>query len=132
MLGRQYGPPELAPRQHPQGGRRYFQNYLLEPEIKELNRLTTILLDIFDDQLELGRLVVMRDAELLLDRQLQQLGRAVLHGGGSVSADDAKRKAEREYDAFDKRRRIDRHREADERIADLAREAKGLPRTPKR
>lgn len=37
------------------------KNYLSEPEIKELNRLTTILLDIFEDQLELGRLVVMQD-----------------------------------------------------------------------
>lgn len=58
------------------------KNYLLEPEIRELNRLTTILLDIFEDQLDLGRLVVMRDAEQLLDRQLEQLGRNVLRGGG--------------------------------------------------
>ena len=30
------------------------KNYLAETEIKELNRLTTILLDIFEDQLVLG------------------------------------------------------------------------------
>ncbi|MFG1375760.1 RhuM family protein [Xanthobacter autotrophicus] len=35
------------------------KNYLTEPEIKELNRLTTNLLDIFEDQLDMGRLVVM-------------------------------------------------------------------------
>jgi hypothetical protein len=60
------------------------KNYLSEPEIKELNRLTTILLDIFEDQLDLGRIVVMADAQNLLDRQLQQLGRNVLKGGGSI------------------------------------------------
>ena len=31
------------------------KNYLAEREIKELNRLTTILLDIFEDQLDIGR-----------------------------------------------------------------------------
>ncbi|WP_234901833.1 RhuM family protein [Agrobacterium rubi] len=39
------------------------KNYLAESEVKELNRLTTILLDIFEDQLDIGRLVVMQDAE---------------------------------------------------------------------
>lgn len=46
------------------------KNYLTQPEMRELNRLTTILLDIFDDQAELGRLVVMADATRLLDGQL--------------------------------------------------------------
>jgi hypothetical protein len=59
-----------------------------------LNRLTTILLDIFEDQLDVGRLVVMQDAQTLLDRQLQQLGRVLLRTGGSVKASDAKRMAE--------------------------------------
>jgi hypothetical protein len=48
------------------------KNYLVAAEIKELNRLTTILLDIFEDQLDMGRLVVMKDAQDLLDRQLAQ------------------------------------------------------------
>lgn len=66
------------------------KNYLADAEIKELNRLTSILLDIFEDQLDIGRLVMMEDARQLLDLQLQQLGRVVLRGGGSVSADQAK------------------------------------------
>ena len=105
------------------------KNYLAETEIRELNRLTTILLDIFEDQLELGRLVVMRDAETLLDGQLGQLGRAILAGGGGVKTGEARRHAESQYEAFDARRRIERHREADGRIVDLARQAKTLPRT---
>ena len=32
------------------------KNYLAENEIKELNRLTVILLDIFEDQLDVGKI----------------------------------------------------------------------------
>lgn len=104
------------------------KNYLMPPEIKELNRLTTILLDIFEDQLDLGRLVLMRDAQDLLDRQLEQLGRSVLRGGGSTNAADAKRRAEIHYAKFDEQRKLARHQEADERIAELSREVKSLPK----
>lgn len=107
------------------------KNYLVQSEVIELNRLTTILLDIFEDQLKIGRLVVMRDAASMLEQQLKQLGRVVLQTGGSVKATDAKRKAESEYGKFDERRKLERHQEAETRIADLAREAKGLPK-PKR
>jgi hypothetical protein len=107
------------------------KNYLTEAEMKELNRLTTILLDIFEDQLDMGRLIVMQDAQNLLDQQLKQLGRVVLRGGGSVKASDAKRHAERQYEKFDQARKIERQREADQQIAALAAEAKGLPRTRK-
>ncbi|MCO5132457.1 MAG: virulence RhuM family protein [Xanthobacteraceae bacterium] len=108
------------------------KNYLAEGEIKELNRLTTILLDIFEDQLDIGRLVVMQDAQTLLDQQLRQLGRTVLRSGGSVKASDAKRIAEAQYEKFDRQRKLERHQEADERIADLAKEAKKLPKSPRR
>ena len=56
------------------------KNYLAEAELKELNRLTTILLDIFEDQLDLGRLVVMEDARKLLDGQLKNIGAGGLAG----------------------------------------------------
>jgi hypothetical protein len=108
------------------------KNYLADREIKELNRLTTILLDIFEDQLDLGRLVVMRDAQSLLDQQLGHLGRTVLRSGGSMKAAEAKRIAEAQYEKFDRHRKLERHREADDRIAALAKEAKNLPKTPRR
>ena len=104
------------------------KNYLAEGEIRELNRLTTILLDIFEDQAELGRLVVMADATRLLEAQLQGLGRTVLRHGGSVDRRSAIGHAEREYEAFDAAHRQSAHDEADARIAALAREAKGLPK----
>jgi len=108
------------------------KNYLAGAEIKELNRLTTILLDIFEDQLDMGRLIVMQDAQNLLDQQLQQLGRAVLRSGGSVKATEAKRIAEQQYDKFDQLRRLERQQEAEEQLAALSAEAKKLPKAPRR
>lgn len=72
------------------------KNYLGQPEIKELNRLTTIMLDIFDDQLDIGKLTTMAEAEELLERQLVSLRRLVLRHGGNISSDAAKAKAARE------------------------------------
>lgn len=108
------------------------KNYLAEAEVKELNRLTTILLDIFEDQLDLGRLVVMRDAQDLLDKQLESLGRSVLRSGGSAKTSAAKQFAESEYEKFDQVRKLQRQQEADETIAALMKQAKHLPKTPKR
>jgi hypothetical protein len=107
------------------------KNYLGEREIRELNRLTTILLDIFEDQLDIGRLVTMEDARQLLDTQLTQLGRVVLNSGGSVRTADAKKKAEAEYDRFKARQKAEAHRLADEAIAALVDEAKRLPKPPR-
>ncbi len=103
------------------------KNYFGDSEIKELNRLTTILLDIFEDQAELGRLVMMNDAKRLLDQQLNMLGRVVLTHGGHISATDAKRHAERQYAAYDAQRKAERQAEADRAIAVLRREDKTLP-----
>lgn len=104
------------------------KNYLADGELRELNRLTTILLDVFEDQLAIGRIVVMDEAAALLDRQLAGLGRAILRGGGSVSAQDARRRAEAQYDKFAEARKLERAREADEHIVELARQAKELPK----
>lgn len=108
------------------------KSYLAEPEIRELNRLTSILLDIFEDQLDLGKLTLMSEATALLDQQLRNLNRAVLNHGGQVSRDDAKARAEKEYEKFKERQKIARHKQADEAISDLRKEAKGLPKRTKR
>lgn len=108
------------------------KNYLAESEIKELNRLTTILLDIFEDQLELGRIIVIDDAQKLLDAQLANLGRVVLRDGGHVRGETAKRHALEQYEKFDQQRKSARRQEADAQIAELAKEAKKLPRTPRK
>ena len=108
------------------------KNYLADGEIRELNRLTTILLDIFEDQLDIGRLVVMSDARQLLDQQLANLNRAVLRHGGQVKMEDAKATAEREYERFDAARKLQRHDDADALIKRLKDEEKSLPARPRK
>lgn len=103
------------------------KNYFGEPEVKELNRLTTILLDIFEDQAAIGRLVMMDDARHLLDKQLSSLGRVVLTHGGSVSKADADRHAEREYAEYSAKRKAERQIEADRALAALKATDKALP-----
>jgi hypothetical protein len=103
------------------------KNYLGDLEVKELNRLTTILLDIFEDQANIGRLVMMRDAKKLLDRQLASLGRVVLATGGRTSTTEARRHAERQYEIYDAKRKLLRQAEADKAISSLRGEDKGLP-----
>lgn len=105
------------------------KNYLAEPEIRELNRLTTILLDIFEDQLDIGKLTTMTDAAQLLDRQLEQLNRAVLNHGGSVKTVAAKSHAFEQYDVFNEKRRSLRHAEADKHIATLRGQEKAILKT---
>lgn len=104
------------------------KNYLGEAEIRELNRLTTILLDIFEDQADLGRLTLMSEASELLDAQLKGLGRVVLRTGGTVSMADAKAHAEREYEKFDATRKQLRHEQADQAIAEIKRAQKAITR----
>lgn len=108
------------------------KNYLSSSEIKELNRLTTILLDIFEDQLSIGRLTTMAQAQVLLDQQLKSLNRTVLRSGGRISTNKAKAHAEKEYELFDRRRREIRHAEADAQIAALKAVDKSIGKPPKK
>jgi hypothetical protein len=103
------------------------KNYLADGEIKELNRLTTILLDIFEDQLAIGRLLVMNDVRTLLDQQLKSLNRSVLAHGGQVKMADAKRRAESEYETYNAARKLARNQEADDAIQALRDADKDLP-----
>lgn len=104
------------------------KNYLAAAEVKELNRLTTILLDIFEDQIDIGRLTKMADAAALLDGQLANLGRTVLRSGGSVSMADAARHAEHEYEKFKTAQKQLRHDRADRDIAAIKDAQKALKR----
>jgi len=107
------------------------KNYLKNPEIKELNRLATILLDIFEDQLDIGKLVVMGDVVTLLDRQLASLNRAVLADGGHVRMTDAQKRAEKQYEIYAAERKAERRKEADKSLSELKSADKALPK-PKR
>jgi len=103
------------------------KNYLAQPEVRELNRLTTILLDIFEDQMDIGRLRTMAEAAALLDEQLAGLGRVVLRSGGRVSMAAAKTHAESEYEKYKRKLAEVRHAEADRLIAEIKAAGKELP-----
>jgi hypothetical protein len=105
------------------------KNYLAAPELRELNRLTTLLLDIFEDQLAIGKLTLMSEAATLLDAQLANLNRAVLRHGGSISHEAAAAHAKQEYARFDDARRERRRLEAQEALAAIASSDKLLPKT---
>lgn len=107
------------------------KNYLANAEVRELNRLTTILLDIFEDQIDIGRLKLMREADILLDAQLANLGRVVLRHGGSVAMTDAKIHAEREYAKFKVAQKALRQAQADEAIAAIKAAQKTVQRREK-
>jgi hypothetical protein len=110
------------------------KNYLSDTEIRELNRLTSILLDIFDDQLAIGKLTLMSEASALLDAQLLNLNRAVLRRGGRVSHLDAEAHARLEYKKFNDHRRPARVAERQvelARLAALKSAEKTLPKTRK-
>jgi len=108
------------------------KNYLAQSEIKELNRLTTILLDIFEDQLDIGKLTTMDSAAKLLDAQLRSLNRMVLRDGGRVSSKAAKRHAEEEYRLYDLKRKQLRHAKADADLAALRKADKSLGKVRKK
>lgn len=84
------------------------KNYLGEVEIKELNRLTGMLLDFFEDRTQQRQSVSMSDLEDALDRFLQFNERAVLTNLGRVSHQRAVDHAKSEYKKFAALRREQR------------------------
>lgn len=103
------------------------KNFLAPAEVRELNRLTDLLLSIFEDQLEIGRLTTMAEAVILLDTQIKGLGRMVLSHGGAVSKDDADRHAKAAYKVFDTQRRALEKERVDQEYVDLRKAADALP-----
>jgi hypothetical protein len=104
------------------------KNFLGSSEIKELNRLTTILLDILEDQMDIGRLTTMLEASKLLDDQLKSLNRTVLDHGGSVKTSEAQRHAQEQYEVFKSEITALRHREADRVIKSIQEIRASLPK----
>lgn len=103
------------------------KNYLAPAELRELNRLTTILLDIFEDQLDIGRLTTMADASRLLEQQLRNLHRLVLTHGGQIPHHRAEARAKLEYQRFNEQRKAVRLAAAQAEIANLRKVDKDLP-----
>jgi len=103
------------------------KNYLSALELRELNRLTTMLLDVFEDYLERGKLVLMSEAAELLEKNLRNLEHPILRGGGTVKHSDAEAHAKREYAKFDKRRRELKAERVQRELLALKSAAKEIP-----
>jgi len=109
------------------------KNYLLEPEITELNRIVTMFLDFAEDQASRRKQIFLRDWEQKLDDFLRFNERAVLADGGSVSRVEADQRAASAYDVFDARRRADLEAAAErDTMVELERTAKALPKRAKK
>ena len=106
------------------------KNYLDRDEIDQLNRLTTILLDVFEDQVKIGKLTKMTEAAELLDGQLQGLNRKIIKKVGPPSADKAKKLAKDQYRIFNQRRRKIAAEESQRVILELKAAGKSLPKPP--
>jgi hypothetical protein len=105
------------------------KNYLLEPEITELNRIVTMFLDFAEDQAARRKQIFLRDWEQRLDDFLRFNERAVLTDGGTVSRVEADQRAAAAYDVFDARRRSELEAAAErDTMAELERTAKALPK----
>ena len=76
------------------------KNYLSEDEIKRLNRIVTMFIDRAELMAEDGVLMSMKDWLDETDRFLKDNRRNVLSGKGSISHEDAVKKAENAYEEF--------------------------------
>ncbi len=84
-------------------------NYLAEPEIRAKNRLTVMLLDYFEDQVDQRRLVTMTEAEAKLVEFIKFNERPILTHLGSVKRELAETHAEQQYRLFKEKLRAIRH-----------------------
>lgn len=111
------------------------KNYLTEDELKRLGLIVSQYLDFAELQALDRRQMTMRDWIAKLDAFLTAGGQKILTHGGSISAEEAKLKAELEFDKFDVKRRAreDAKAEAEfaQQVDDLAKQAKQIP-PPKR
>ncbi len=107
------------------------KNYLNEEEIGELNRIVTMFLDFAEDQARRRKQVFLRDWQRRIDDFLRFNDRDVLRDAGSLSREDADRKASKEYERFAERRRALAEAEGEKAIRELEQTAKKLPKKKK-
>lgn len=107
------------------------KNYLAQQEVTELNRVTSILLDVIEDQADIGKLTLMEQATELLDAQLAMLRRPVLKNPGPPKKDKADAHAKEQYRLFDARRREIEAERVGREILELKANTKELPVPPR-
>ena len=103
------------------------KNYLDEDELQTLNRIVNAYLEFAELQAFSRKAMTMRDWITKLDEFLKLTGRELLSHAGKISADDAKQKAEAEYEHY--RKFIDSQPRAVD--ADFEQTVKNLPKPKK-
>ncbi len=111
------------------------KNYLTEDELKRLGLIVSQYLDFAELQALDRKPMTMRDWIAKLDAFLVAGGQKILNHGGNVTAEEAKQKAEREFEQFEIKRRALEDAKAEAEFAQqvdmLAKQAKRLT-PPKR
>ena len=106
------------------------KNYLTESELQVLNRIVNLYIEYAELQALERKPMTMRDWIAKLDEFLKASGRPLLEHVGAVSADDARLKAEREYEQY--RKLLDAQpQRVDTDFENAAKELKKLPRPRK-
>ena len=109
------------------------KNYLSEKELDALNRIVTVYLEFAELQALDRKPMSMRDWIAKLDDFLRLSGRKILEHAGKVSAEEARLKAELEFDRFEVKRRAVEDAQANaefaQQLAELTQQAKQLTPT---
>lgn len=100
------------------------KNYLNEGELEMLNRIVDAYLSFAEVQAKSERAMTMKDWACKLDEYLALLGKGILKNAGTVSAEEAEEKADREYVAFKKDQDKNYCSDFDREVKKLQREAK--------
>ncbi|MCY2979766.1 MAG: virulence RhuM family protein [Planctomycetota bacterium] len=106
------------------------KNYLDDEELQTLNRIVNAYLEFAELQALSRKPMTMANWIVKLDEFLKLTGRELLHHAGKISADDAREKAEAEYERY--RRLLDSQpRRIDDDLDQAAKEIKKLPKPRK-
>jgi hypothetical protein len=100
------------------------KNYLTEDELKQLNLIVSLYLDFAELQATNGRLMKMADWITKLDEFLKLSERKLLTNAGSISADDAAKKAEEEFEKYRVKREANRISDFDKMVKKIRIERK--------
>ena len=82
------------------------KNYLSEKQIRKLERAVSGYFDYIEDLIERERVFTMEDFATSINEFLEFRKYDILEGKGKISHEQAKQKAEAEYDAFNKHQKI--------------------------
>ncbi|MBG7615426.1 virulence RhuM family protein [Brevundimonas sp. BAL450] len=107
------------------------KNLLLEPEIKALNHITSLMLEFFDSQAEQRRATTLGEFQIKLRELIKLDGRPLKPWGAatSVSHAQAAAHASKEIKAFKQRKRVEAESAGEDQLRQLAKTLKDKKRS---